>query len=504
MNQQMQPRSLLSITLLCVSYVAFCVWTTMAQEESGGPELIFEDADADASQTPMQCIGVHHCALCHDKPSSKFVAEFSVSLNEVHIWDEKDKHRSAYDVLKGERAQRMGEILGIDVTTSADCLSCHAVAKEQIDCGEKFNVTLGVSCEACHGPSSKWVGTHWQNDWISRTPDQEKVAAGLYDVRDPVARTRLCLSCHLGHSGGEADKYGPLFGQRKIVTHDMYAAGHPPLPGFEVETFATNMPPHWALEGERAGLEIARSVLIGGLVALRDSVHLLQTEATRAAAEPADGSKVLWPELALFDCRACHHDLRVNSWRQTSQQPLRPGRPTIRYWPSALARLAFEHTGRTSTDLDRTLEPLYAELGRQPFGAPERISDASSAAVRELDVVIDSLAQQEISHESTKVLLKRVAETAASKAVDYDTARQLGWAFTVIYKGTADQANGTAEIAAIVDQLSAELGLALTPQGREHTIDEHLAASLRRAREYDPERFQQQMKGLSDFLAKDQ
>jgi hypothetical protein len=474
----------------------------MAQEDAG-PELIFEDTDAAASETTMQCIGVHHCALCHDKPSSKFVAEFSVSLNEVHIWDEKDKHRSAYEVLKGERAQRMGELLEIDVTTSADCLSCHAVAKEQIDCGEKFNVTLGVSCEACHGPSSKWVGTHWQNDWISRTPKDEKVAAGLYDVRDPVARTRLCLSCHLGHSGGEADKYGPLFGQRKIVTHDMYAAGHPPLPGFEVETFATNMPPHWAIEGERAGWEIARSVMIGGLVALRDSVHLLQTEAARAATEPAEGSKSRWPELALFDCRACHHDLRVTSWRQASHQSLRPGRPTIRYWPTALARLAFEHAGQTSSDLDSLLKPVYAELGRQPFGAPGRISDAASKAVADLDAAIQRLSLKETNEETTQGLLTRISETAASESVDYDTARQLAWAFKVIYQGSPSKDNDP-EIDTAVDQLSAELGLALTPQGREHTVDEHLAAALRRAREYDPERFQQQMKNLSELLAEGQ
>ena len=32
----------------------------------------------------------------------------------------------------------------------------------------------------------------------------------------------MCLSCHLGNAR-----------EGRVVTHEMYAAGHPPLPGFE-------------------------------------------------------------------------------------------------------------------------------------------------------------------------------------------------------------------------------------------------------------------------------
>src|SRR5207248_334113 len=31
----------------------------------------------------------------------------------------------------------------------------------------------------------------------------------------------------------------------KIVTHEMYAAGHPPLPGIEIATFGDALPRHW-------------------------------------------------------------------------------------------------------------------------------------------------------------------------------------------------------------------------------------------------------------------
>ena len=38
-----------------------------------------------------------------------------------------------------------------------------------------------------------------------------------------------------------------------MVTHEMYAAGHPPLPGFEIATFCSQMPPHWESAAENCG-----------------------------------------------------------------------------------------------------------------------------------------------------------------------------------------------------------------------------------------------------------
>ena len=84
---------------------------------------------------------------------------------------------------------------------------------------------------------------------------------GMTNLRDPVRRTELCLSCHLGD-----------IACGKFVTHDMFAAGHPPLPAFEVESFLEQMPPHWR---QVPPLSRTRSVALEGLVALRASVRLL-------------------------------------------------------------------------------------------------------------------------------------------------------------------------------------------------------------------------------------
>ena len=56
----------------------------------------------------------------------------------------------------------------------------------------------------------------------------------MTDLWDPIVRVRTCVSCHVGNVE-----------QGKVLTHAMYAAGHPPLPGIEASTFAAAMPNHW-------------------------------------------------------------------------------------------------------------------------------------------------------------------------------------------------------------------------------------------------------------------
>ncbi len=61
----------------------------------------------------------------------------------------------------------MGLLLGIKPETDASCLACHAVNADASQCAEGDPLKIqekGVSCEACHGPASKWVDDHWHPD----------------------------------------------------------------------------------------------------------------------------------------------------------------------------------------------------------------------------------------------------------------------------------------------------------------------------------------------------
>ena len=63
---------------------------------------------------------------------------------------------------------------------------------------------------------------------------------GMTDLWDPARRVEVCGSCHVGSRA-----------ENKVVTHLMYAAGHPPLPSFEVGAFCDMMPRHWQLLAEK-------------------------------------------------------------------------------------------------------------------------------------------------------------------------------------------------------------------------------------------------------------
>jgi hypothetical protein len=307
--------------------------------------------------------GAVSCRKCHTAPDPDDFRTGStnfVLLTEYAVWKTHDKHAQAYAVLLGPRSQHMGEILGVKVTDeAAGCLNCHAMNFPKSRQGEQFTIEDGVSCGGCHGPSRGWFDDHSKPSWRLNTPAQ-KEAKGMIDLRDPEKRARLCMSCHVGNPA-----------EGKVVTHAMFAAGHPPLSPIEIASFSHNEPQHWrdakdvpffhdekdpvwqklsadekarvrkSYDVGQAGFQQTRLALIGAVVALRETMRLARERASADAAKrdpgrlwpelllPGEGGKApppptpdrvreLWPDLALAhtDCYACHHDLRVPGYRQ--------------------------------------------------------------------------------------------------------------------------------------------------------------------------------------------
>ena len=268
----------------------------------------------------------------------------------------------------------MGKLLNMDVKQKeAGCRGCHAMGFVEKDHeGDLFDHRDGVSCDACHGPASEWLQKHTEPRTWRATPADKKFALGMNDLRDPVVRTRVCLSCHVGDAA-----------EGKVVTHAMYAAGHPPLPDFEVAVFSANLPQHFRNQRDvpflidptkskfkfdkdtiwkeyymaTADYQQTQLTAASSLVGLRSAMHLVAARSNLGGADPTrrwpellmpfDDFKgkekelpSLWPQLAMAqsDCYACHHELQQPSWRQVRGFPGRPGRPQVRPWPMALAR----------------------------------------------------------------------------------------------------------------------------------------------------------------------
>jgi len=398
------------------------------------PELALPAAGAAAGAAPSAALpgpafaakGTELCVRCHRSEQSEWV-----DVATTKAWRH-DAHSRAHLALSSDnpRTRAMEQSLGITAARTAACVACHThPAGEPAIEEETDAVHAGISCETCHGAGSGYFEPHMEKRWRF-LPTAEKEALGMHDLRNPVRKAENCLGCHLGDvpSG-------------KIVTHAMYAAGHPPLPAFEMESFAAAMGPHWKRVWEKspkvqaaaaaagyhteAAGELHRS-LIGGLVAVRRTAAIVHDHAAVAEANPRAAA---WPELSIYDCQACHHDLRVPSWRQEAGYGgLVPGRPSLVRWPRSLASVAFAQAGMP-TDVDSLLGPFRDALNVRPFGTPAQVRGATVGPLERLDEAIKLLAavrrDDTLGAKEHAILLALAA--AGENTGDFESARQLAW-----------------------------------------------------------------------------
>lgn len=383
--------------------------------------------------------------------------------NEMTTWIRQDKHAQAYAVLLNDRSKEMAKIMGLVddqgnsvIHRDKRCLACHAsYPLEQLPSDDamphlitkefanqrKLDFDTGVNCEGCHGPSaSGWLGPHRDKEkWRFKDPHEKFDDYGYWDVRSPVTKTKICASCHVGNAG-----------QGKVVTHEMYAAGHPPLPGFEIATFIYQEPQHWrdfGAKSEKAQKEFLEKTgekydpkaahkttkaMIGALVTLGESLRLSADLIDQQAAFPDAGiPKPSWPELANFACFNCHHDLRASSWRQKRSTGLTPGRPNIHEWPLANVMVAVKLAGKED-EFKAAYANVQESIDTTPFGGAEFQENARVVAGW-LDSLGREWATKPIARDSMPQVLMTICEVATDENMDYDSTRQLVWLFSAVY-----------------------------------------------------------------------
>jgi hypothetical protein len=517
--------------------------------------------DAAISTTPKYQ-GLASCVPCHSQAlsaNSVFVTsnrEFCV-LDEVSIFTG-DKHRLAYELLERELGQHMQKILArskgdanYKVTTDKQCLACHANYRRDEDLmppGYEF----GVTCEACHGPSSLWETPHKDAAWRKRSAAEKEQKYGMIDLRNPVRRAQQCFSCHVGNVQ-----------EGKVVTHEMYAAGHPPLPGIEIETFSQQMPTHWRTLQEKGEFEFrddyiksnfpglehsplndlakTKSVIIGGTMALRETVNLFASQAV-------DQDSQAWPELAVFDCSACHHDLAAPSWRQKrGYGKSLPGRPQMFAWPEALVKLGIRQRAGDDDDAFKKdwdayhgkMEELRRVLDRRPFGDPKAIQAVAmgeDGLVAWLDQLAGDVFKSPVGKEDASRTLQTLVTLPPEMYPDFHSARQLVWAIRTVlsemntdlpkFAGAAvdespkqaidralanlktyqdwnsgDRAAAQKKVSDLLTQLELTEKLRLDlPAGDKYVIAEQLPESLNAIGSYDPEWFRAQLQELASSM----
>jgi hypothetical protein len=335
-------------------------------------------AEANNYVGPGSCSAV----ACHG--AIRPVPGARIQQTEYSTWVSQDRHARATEVLSNPVSQRMGRILGIgDPSKAQKCLACHSLDVPASQQGRNFT-TEGVSCEACHGPATGWLGYHVTKD----AKHEESVRRGMYDTKDLVKRTEKCLTCHLGTS-------------EKFVDHEMIAGGHPDLV-FELESFSAAMPRHWRDAADAPAYAPVRTFAVGELVHLRAGLDRL----ARRVKGP------IWPEYAELDCFACHHSLTrpEDSWRQENgyAHRARPGLPQLQVsWYATARRVLQAYDEPAASELDPIMDKLQIEASRLHV-KPDEVASLASQARGIVDRGVGKALADTPSAESANAMLRGI------------------------------------------------------------------------------------------------
>jgi len=323
-------------------------------------------------------LGARSCAAtaCHGgiEPDPRFPLS---QRNEYPSWLDHDPHARAHRTLSNEKSRLILQRLARPNEREQDrdrrlenCFGCHNPQPSNAQQAATFYPRDGVSCEIFHGASERWIGAHVAADWrVEKQTDHKawRVRArelGFVDTEDMTVRGQTCAQCHVGSPDRE-------------VNHYLIATGHPVLK-FELAAYHELLPKHWRGDREReqvAAFEVA--LWSAGQVAAADAaLSLLNWWAGQSTTKHPDAA---WPELAEYDCFACHHDLEDPSWRRqrtVAGMPL--GRPAWGTWYFGPLRQMNDAAGDVGQSLPTLTDQMQLGFGRDRQKVQEAVSVARS------------------------------------------------------------------------------------------------------------------------------
>ena len=291
----------------------------------------------------------------------------------------------------------------------AQCLTCHAGLRSdqssmttpgrtyaQFQSEGEPIARESIGCEACHGQGKDYLVDHMGLSWLRNDPN-EKLGKGFYDLENSALAARVCLSCHFGNPE-----------ESKWITHEMYAAGHPPLPPLDLGKFLDETSnKHWMTLEEKSSrlatlkspideqleddrVKYLRNHLTTDNPDLNQTIqtHFRKTQQSRIGQWTANlnyhdlldqqaHAATNWGDYALYDCAGCHQTLYKKirgTVGSSGRVPGRvPGRPQGPLWTRPL----LSSPGESQFKQLVTLQDLIEEaLNAKPFGDRGKIQSA--------------------------------------------------------------------------------------------------------------------------------
>lgn len=523
---------------------------------------------------------VQGCGVCHYSPGNPFAQRKTdfCKLTEIEQWLKTDKHAIARQRVEPiaekdrERAlervsqmlkQRGGssgvpsdwigpsnflsfaicEQLGYDIKSEdgygqfrENCLTCHAgYEAEKGPQGFTRDVTNhpGISCNYCHqvGVDRRWIDQHSSLDAEAKwrlLPPEAKSEKGMRNLTSSRSQVDLCYRCHIGDIQRNA-----------FVTHQMYSAGHPPLPSVELDRLVENMPRHWrdnrelfesltasSYSGRDVYFQInfpvefsalkkdvdkmywhSSALLTGALAADQQWLKLIIQSTSSQSNHLAD--------YGLYDCAACHHELRTPSDRQRIRLESggknigSPGRPRLLEWPQAISNAVAVAAGEQSA-IQPLKDRLKHSVASRPFGEPTAMGTGADALSREIEQLQSRILRSSQDPSFLRRVMSQLAQSPDELLVDYHAARQINWALRCIDSELALTGNALprevrdriAHLGTGLEPLSIRVSTKL-PGGLSQPIyPGFVDEELKRQADYDFQLFKNQLRQIADSLSK--
>ena len=363
-------------------------------------------------------LGVKSCGSsgCHGQVASSTT---NVLLNEYVTWQKYDSHATAYKVLLEPRSQRIAANLGLPNAHEAKiCLDCHADNVPEEKRGPQFVLADGVGCEACHGAgSAPWMGLH-----IGGSPHDQNVQNGLIPLEDPIVRAGICLDCHLGN-------------ENQFATHRIMGAGHPRI-SFEMDSFTDFQPAHFLVDDDyrkrKRVVDGVRTWAIGQALMVERRMELL--------ADSKFATDGLFPELAFFDCHACHQPMSSalptdggefpTAWNPRPGTGLGPGVAKFNDSNMLMLEIALD---MAAPDLADRMAQHILDIHKASQTSREAMNAAARATKETARQAVEILATREIDASLMRTAMETLIEKGSQGYfADYETAEQATMAIGAI------------------------------------------------------------------------
>ncbi|WP_419722857.1 multiheme c-type cytochrome [Sphingobium aromaticivastans] len=373
---------------------------------------------ADAAPAARTYVGVASCAgsTCHGRMEGDGKV---VRQDELMRWQEPSTpggaHSRAFAVLNGTRGRQIAATLGLgDAASAPACLGCHSTPAASR--GARFLAQDGVGCEACHGPASGWIASHYAVG-ASHTAN---VAAGMTPLERPQARASVCLDCHFGSAR-----------EGQFVTHRIMAAGHPRI-SFELDLFSSMQAHHDedADYAQRKGrTDSLKLWAVGQAMAVERALTLY------SGAKGAEGA---FPEFYFFDCQSCHRRIydqaeRSKTWEANPGRPIPAGMPPFNdenmIMLSAAARVAAPGLAGGFDADSRAFHAAIARDRRTAVAAAGKLAGSARA-------LADAFAAGGMQGDMAFAIVREIAGSAISpRFTDYEGSVQAVMAIDTLLNG---------------------------------------------------------------------